>query len=231
MMELAIETSTRYASVALSLDGHVLQEATWRAGQNHSVELAPAVQRLLEAAHAAPADLKAVFVAKGPGGFSALRVGMSFAKSLAVALRVPLVTVGTLDIEAAPYRGLGLPVWAVLDAGRARWYAARYPEGHAAEAPDGVAYRVLTTDELAAEVRAPALLCGEDASKAAEAMPQGVVVASMAPPTRRAGTLARLAYARLSRGSVDDPVTAQPLYLRGSQYEVAAGGRQHNKIS
>jgi tRNA threonylcarbamoyladenosine biosynthesis protein TsaB len=275
-MELAIDSSTRYASVALSLDGQVLQEATWRAGQNHSVELAPAVQRLLEAAHATPADLKAVFVAKGPGGFSALRVGMSFAKSLAVALKVPLVTVGTLDIEAAPYRELGLPVWAVLDAGRARWYAAHYTAGYATSAFEGVAYRVLTTDELAAEVRAPALLCGENAAQAAEVLreaymrrnhpslpprggkvrmgvsgapsdpspppqssplkgeevvPQGLVVAPGEPPTRRAGTLARLAHARLSRGDVDDPVAAQPLYLRGSQYEVAAGSRQRNEIS
>ena len=288
-MELAIDSSPRYASLALSLEGQMLQEATWRAGQNHSVELAPAVQRLLEAAHSTPSGLKAVFVAKGPGGFSALRVGMSFAKSLAVALKLPLVAVGTLDIEAAPYWGLGLPVWAVLDAGRARWYAAHYPAGHVANAQEGVAYRVLTTDELAAEVRAPALLCGENASQAAEALglllirptpgpessslpprggrarmgvsaglsissppPQsptrvasprtsslkgeeavspGLVVASGAPPTRRAGTLARLAYAQLARGDVDDPLTAQPLYLRGSQYEVAAGRQLPDKIS
>lgn len=224
-MELAIDSSTRYASVALSLEGQVLQEATWRAGQNHSVELVPAVQRLLEVAHSKPGDLKGVLVAKGPGGFSALRVGMSFAKSLAVALGVPLVTVGTLDIEAAPYWGLGQPVWAVLDAGRARWYAAHYPAGYAAGASEGVAYRVLTTDELAAEVRAPALLCGENAAQASEALHGrtngDVAVVNAAPPTRRAGTLARLAYARLARGDVDDPITAQPLYLRGSQYEVA----------
>ena len=88
-MELCIDTSTRYASVSCSDKGELLQELTWRSQRNHSVELAPAVETLLARQKVSVKDLEAVFVAKGPGAFSALRVGMSLAKSLSVGAEIP----------------------------------------------------------------------------------------------------------------------------------------------
>ena len=108
-MELSIDTSTRYASVALSRSGECVAELTWRSERNHSVELAPTVRDLMGRDSVAMSELDAVFVAAGPGAFSALRVGMSLAKTLASALKVPLVSVGTLEVEAQPYLGLGVP--------------------------------------------------------------------------------------------------------------------------
>ena len=57
-------------------------------------------------------------MALGPGGFSALRVGISVAKGLALPLDIPLVGVGTLEMEAYPYAGAGIPVCPLLEAGR-----------------------------------------------------------------------------------------------------------------
>ena len=140
-MELSIDTSTRYASVGLSLGGETLAERTWRSERNHSVELVPTIRELMARVGVEMADLNAVFSAKGPGGFSALRVGMSTAKALATALSIPLFAVNSLDIEAHQYLGLNAPVCAIITAGRNRLYVGTY-DGRAQ--PDGSTYEVIS---------------------------------------------------------------------------------------
>ena len=70
--------------------------------------------QILGRTEASPADLEAIAVALGPGGFSALRVGLSCAKGLAMPTDTPLIGVGTLEMEAYPYASTGLPICAVL---------------------------------------------------------------------------------------------------------------------
>ena len=117
-MELAIDTSTENAGIALSERGVLVEERIWNAGRNHTVELMPRVAALLEDHGAAASALDAVFVATGPGGFTAVRVGISAAKGLALASGATLVGVGTMWIEASPFAGRGLPIRPIMDAGR-----------------------------------------------------------------------------------------------------------------
>ena len=148
-MELSIDTSTRYASVALSKNGQVSHALSWRSEQNHSVECVPAIRRLMEQAGVSPEDVEAVFVARGPGGFSALRVGVSVAKAMSMAQSIPLVAVGSLHVEAYPYLGLGRPVCAVMTAGKKTLYAGRF-DPNAGTHEDGV-YEVEAPEDVAAE--------------------------------------------------------------------------------
>lgn len=221
-MELSIDTSTRYASVGLSRQGEAIAELSWRSEQNHSVELAPAIRALMGQAGVEVAQVEAVFVAKGPGGFSALRVGMSTAKALAMALKVPLVAVATLDIEALPYLGLGIEVCALLDAGRNQVYMAKYgPELDA-----NTQYRIMGRDALVGAIETLTLFCGEGVLAIADALRASLgdhaLIAQAPPPTRRASYLAHLAHRRWQAGAADDPTTLQPLYLRSSQVDTAA---------
>ena len=222
-MELVIDTSTRYAAVGLSEAGEIVTQVCWRSAQNHSVELIPAVQRMFDGSDFRIEDLDAVFVAKGPGGFSALRVGMSTAKALAMAGGLPLVAVGTLDVELAPYQGLGLPAWAIIEAGRDILYVAR-SDGHSSGRGE-LEYEVLSKDELVEAITVRTLLCGEAAwtlrgwlSNRLEAR---AVVAQNPLPSRHPQALASLGYDRLVRDDIDDPDTLQPIYIRGSQFDVA----------
>ena len=73
-MELSIDTATRYAAVAISSKGEMVMELAWRSERNHSVELVPAIRRLMDQAGVAMGDIDGILVARGPGGFSALRV-------------------------------------------------------------------------------------------------------------------------------------------------------------
>ena len=106
-MLLAIDTSTRYAGVALADDQRVIAARTWYSTANHTTELMPAVAQLLQGRATAVQDLEGVAVALGPGGFSALRVGVSVAKGLAAAGGLKIVGVGSLDLEAFPLRRVG----------------------------------------------------------------------------------------------------------------------------
>ena len=218
-MELSIDSSTRYASVALSRRGEPVAELTWHSERNHSVELVPAIRELLAHREAEFSDLEAIFIAAGPGGFSALRVGMSTAKTLAVALKVPLVSVRTLDVEAQPYLKLGADVVALIEAGRERLYVGVYSDLQPPE------YLVLDREETLSKIHADAIVCGEAVRAVAgplrERLGEGVRLVDEGPPTRRAGVLAELGYGKWQSGQVDDPATLQPFYLRSSQIEAA----------
>ena len=224
-MELAIDTSTRYASVGLSQDGMAAAELTWRSDQNHSVELVPAIRAVMDRAGVEMADLKAVFLARGPGAFSALRVGMSTAKALSVARGIPLVAVNTLDVEAAPYLGLGYPVRAVIDAGHGKVYLGSYCGGPPPNGDGAAKYESLDVESVSASVSERALFCGEGAAQIADALRSALgdraVFVDAVPPTRSAASLARLAHRRWRRTGADDVEGLQPLYIRGSQFDVA----------
>ena len=131
--------------------------------QNHSVELLPAIDHLLKTNGATPGDLTCVFVAIGPGGFSALRVGLSTAKGLAISLGVPLVALNTLEVEADPFRGLGLPVCAALDAGRGEVAAAVYAEEGGLWKTTREAW-IASPEEVCSSIEGAVLFCGEGSS-------------------------------------------------------------------
>ncbi|MEO8971624.1 MAG: tRNA (adenosine(37)-N6)-threonylcarbamoyltransferase complex dimerization subunit type 1 TsaB [Ktedonobacteraceae bacterium] len=126
MLLLALDTSTRQASVALCTEQSVLGEYTWQVGNNHSVELLERIQRLFAECGTTMQALDAVAVATGPGSFNGLRVALTTAKSLAFALQKPLVGVSTLDIIAAQHHDWPGPICALLEAGRSELYVVCY---------------------------------------------------------------------------------------------------------
>jgi tRNA threonylcarbamoyladenosine biosynthesis protein TsaB len=216
-MILAIDTATRATSVALH-DGHqVTAEMTWLTENYHTVELAPTVAGLLDRVGVRPADLAAIALAKGPGSFTGLRIGMSFAKGLALSSSPPLPLIGvpTLDIiTVAQPRVLGR-LCAVAQAGRGRVNAGFYrqgPEGWEAEG-DPV---IVNWDDLLPLLEGPTQVCGEidrAGYERLQTLGDRVMIASPAASLRRAGFLAELARRRLALGAVDEAATLAPLYL------------------
>lgn len=212
-MLLAIDTSTRYAGVALAGDSRVLNCRSWFSTVNHTAELMPAISFLLREQGLAPRDLTGISVALGPGGFSALRVGVSAAKGLALALGIPLIGIGTLDLEALPLRDSGLPVCAWLDAGRKEVATALFGGG-------GVRIRedlIGTPEELLDGIMEQTIFCGEGVSPWTGLIqqklgPRAIVVKPN--PVARTCSLAELGAQEFAAGRVDDLATLQPYYLR-----------------
>ena len=217
-MLLSIDTSTRNASVALSDGNSILATLAWHSRVNHSAELMPAVAQLLDGRDVRPRDLEGVAIALGPGGFSALRTGLSVAKGLAMAGGIPIIGVGSLDLEAYPFRQAGLPVCALLEAGRGEAASALIDSEGERIRED----RISGPDELLTEIgnsgeSALMLFCGEGMPAWGESIREslgGRGVLCHTPPSARAGSLAALAQGRLELGDNDDLDTLQPEYLR-----------------
>ena len=215
---LAIDTSTKYAGVALlNKDGQLVQLLQWRSQQNHSVELLPTIEAALHRQGATIQDVTGIAIAVGPGSFSALRVGLSVAKGLAWARGLPLVAVTTLEAEAFPYRMSGLPVCAVIDVGRGQVAWAMFEERDSQLHQSGVE-QISTPEELLDNLPSPALLCGEGLERYHDALAGGadreVRLALPYLPGQRVTALAYLGSSRLRDGLVQNPGAVQPLYLR-----------------
>jgi tRNA threonylcarbamoyladenosine biosynthesis protein TsaB len=99
MLILAFDTATDVATSALVSDGEVLGERSSRA-----VTLLEDVDALLRRAGTHTRDLEALAVGIGPGSFTGVRIGLSTARGLALALGIPVAGVSTLDAlaEGAP---------------------------------------------------------------------------------------------------------------------------------
>ncbi|MGD9116645.1 MAG: tRNA (adenosine(37)-N6)-threonylcarbamoyltransferase complex dimerization subunit type 1 TsaB [Dehalococcoidia bacterium] len=214
-MLLAIDTSTDIAALALAKDDKVLAETSWRCGQNHSVELLPRLTQLLEEADLSLRDTEAVIVAKGPGSYNGLRVGLSTAKGLAFSLEVPVIGVSSLESEAYPHAESGLPICPVFNAGRGEIAAALYRKttgGWQTLSPE----HITTLEALADEIDDKTLFCGayvaDIAGKLKKILGEKAVIAP--ERMRSAVALIELARPRIASGDYDDPATLQPLYLR-----------------
>ena len=216
-MRLAMDTSTDWPSIALFKDGDIVAELTWSSERNHSMELLPQVDHLLGQAGVGMAGIDAVVVARGPGSFNGLRVGLSAAKGLAMSLGARLIGIGTLEVVAYPYRDLGLPVFAIHPAGRREVAAARFgmSRGRWAKVREE---HITTIEELCLGVKVKSLFCGQVSSaivkEVMERLGRKAVVVEAGGALRRAGYLAQLGEERFRRGDFDDPATIQPLYLR-----------------
>jgi tRNA threonylcarbamoyladenosine biosynthesis protein TsaB len=210
-VELSIDTASDWASVALSREGHLVGEVTWRCHREHSTQLMPMVENLLSRLRVDRSELTAVFVCTGPGSYAALRVGVSAAKGLAFALGLPIVGVGRLEIEAYQYAACGKPVCALHRAGRGEIAWAAY-QGPKAEWREVVPPRLSPPSEMMAQLPAGALLCGEEDDALDELLAEAGL--AVVPSRRRADRLAELGWRRLAAGRADDARSLVPMYLR-----------------
>jgi len=216
-MQLAIDTSTDTASLAIVQDSQVLAELTWRCEQNHSVELLPRLTRLLEQTKLNLQSINGIIVARGPGSFNGLRVGISTAKGLAFSLKIPVVGINTLEVEAYQHAATGLPVCPIFNAGRGEIAAAIY-QRKGGQWCQIIAQHITTLDALCSQITTKTIFCGEFISAIAEQLAKQLGQRAIIPPPasrlRRASFLAELGLKRLETGDYDNPATLQPIYLR-----------------
>jgi tRNA threonylcarbamoyladenosine biosynthesis protein TsaB len=212
-IELSIDTASDIAGAALTSEGTLISEATWRTRQNHSRELLPTIEWLLDRAALTKADISAAFVCIGPGSYAGLRVGLSTAKGLAYALGIPIVGIGRLEADAAAVAApAGSRIVAVHAAGRAELAWAVYERGAAGLAEISKP-RLGPRDELLAALSSGDIICGEPGEGLRrELAERGAVVVE--PPGPRVVTLAALAWERLRRGQIDSTDALVPMYLR-----------------
>ncbi|GAB6197448.1 tRNA (adenosine(37)-N6)-threonylcarbamoyltransferase complex dimerization subunit type 1 TsaB [Lysobacter xanthus] len=127
MKLLAFETATEACSVALSVDGEIVERFDV-APRRHAELALPWADALLADAGLARAEIDAVAVGRGPGAFTGVRLAIAIAQGVALGLDRPLVPVSTLAALALPaaLARPGAPVLAAIDARMGELYVAGY---------------------------------------------------------------------------------------------------------
>jgi tRNA threonylcarbamoyladenosine biosynthesis protein TsaB len=127
MTILAIDTSNTTLGVALIENNQVLGEYITNLKKNHSIRIMPAIERLMKDCDKTPDDLTKIIVAKGPGSYTGVRIGVTVAKTLAWTLNLPLVGISSLEIVASSagryFDGFISPIF---DARRGQVYTGLY---------------------------------------------------------------------------------------------------------
>jgi len=239
MKILALDTTTRAGSVALVVDGRVVDERAGDASRSHAERLPGEIVALAAAHDLAIADVDLFAVASGPGSFTGLRIGIATMQGLAFVHRRPLAGVPALD--ALAQRGseglaAGTIVAAWMDAHRREVFAALYRvedgrgvdraasprpvelveiEGPTAGAPD------VTLARWRASGSGADVFIGDGAVMYADAIGHVAPQARVIPLPPLAGAIGRIAEARAGRAAQGGPSAIQPLYVRRPDVEIA----------
>ncbi|HEX6940319.1 MAG TPA: tRNA (adenosine(37)-N6)-threonylcarbamoyltransferase complex dimerization subunit type 1 TsaB [Longimicrobiales bacterium] len=223
---LAIDTSTALGSVAVGRADALLAEVVVGVSTRHSESLLPAIDFALRSAGLEPRALGGVVVAGGPGSFTGVRVAAATAKGFVRALGVPLFAYsGLLALAAAAGAG-ETAVCALFDARRGEVYAGcwRFPGDGAVEVV--MPPRAAPVEQVVRELAAAApRYVGEGALRyraRIEAAGGRVAPGHQAAP--RAGALLWLADVAPGAGTVADPRSWEPEYIRAAGAERGVRG-------
>ena len=200
MNVLAIDTCLGACSVAVVSGGRSVAAASEPMTRGHQERLAPMAREVMARAGLGFAALDRIAVTVGPGSFTGLRVGLAFAKGLALALGKPCIGVGTLEALAATVAEPG-PLAVVIDSGRGQVYLQTFKADRALSPP-----QVLSLVEAGSRL---AELNGGVLSGPGAALLSDVASAF---ETRPVATPDPAAVARLAMSASVAPPT--PLYLR-----------------
>lgn len=225
---LAIETSGKVGSVALTGDDQSPEEEQFPRGLKHAAEILPTIDRLCRARGWRAGELRGVYVSAGPGSFTGLRIGITLAKTLSFATGARVVAVPSMRVlaETAPAEASNVVV--VLDAKRDQIFTARFKR----EANDWREVEPTHLDTIAAMLERsprPVYLVGEGIPYHGKAVreAQGVVITPSDTWRGSASAVARLGAALAREGKFADPYRLEPVYVRKPEaeekYEAAQG--------
>ncbi|WP_077624179.1 tRNA (adenosine(37)-N6)-threonylcarbamoyltransferase complex dimerization subunit type 1 TsaB [Sediminibacillus massiliensis] len=123
---LSMDTSNQTMGIAIVKNGVIVGEYTNNIKKNHSVRLMPAISKLMDETGTAPEELDKIVVAKGPGSFTGVRIGLSTAKTMGWALNIPVVGVSSLEAVALQGSFSPFSVCPFFDARRGLVYTGLY---------------------------------------------------------------------------------------------------------
>ena len=212
MIVLSIDTAIEACQAAV-LDGDTVLAARSEAmTRGHQERLAPMVAQAMAEAGVAFAALERVCVTVGPGSFSGVRVGLAFARGLALALDIPCIGVSGLEALAASTGGYG-KVAAAIDARRGQVYLQLFDRGQPVAPPEAVGLEVALQRVRAFSAAGPVLLAGTGALLLAPSLGSAALGPERPDP---------VVIARLGRDAPAPGIPPRPIYLRAPDARLPA---------
>jgi len=215
---LAINTSTPQFSLALlEADGTLLAEAVVGPAGKQFSDLMPALDFVMKRSCPESSRLDGVIVAKGPGSFTGLRVGMSAAKGLCQALGIPIIGVSSIEVLASQLPWTDLEICAVVDSRRGEVFAGRFfwRDGRLARRGEEIC---LKSESLADFVSEESLFIGNNFQTQHRLIQRALGShVRLAPPSMwhiRASALGYVGLDRFHQNDFDDLAALIPVYMR-----------------
>jgi tRNA threonylcarbamoyladenosine biosynthesis protein TsaB len=205
---LAIDTALSGCSVAIVRGDEILVSRIEPMARGQAERLAPLVDQLMAESGVSFGDIKMTAVTTGPGAFTGLRVGLAFARGLALALDKPCIGLSTLEVLAA---GSGHPKVLAVIAVAGSVFVGAWAERKEVIAP----CRVEDLSRLLETLDGTWVVTGPGAGDILTLRPDWPHFVQSLPDPAILAALARQA----------DPVThmPNPLYLRGVEAKLAGG--------
>ena len=216
MTLLAIDTAFGQLGYCISLDGEVLASHFARARRSNSRLLLPTLDLLLSGIGLQKTDISAVIVNQGPGSYTGVRIGLSFAKTFAQVFGIPLVPVPSLDVLAAQVEGAPEPFEVLLNCTRQELFRARYEGKEGIPVRLGEIEHVKDGTSLLPELTGPVLLHRLNSAR----NPQLPEPENPLHPCRNSGScpdpvlLNQVGAAALRQGTFPDFDHVHPLYVK-----------------
>lgn len=203
-MILAIETSASNCSVALWENNIIILEYISDSPMMHAAFIGEYTEKILsDTSH----NINLVAVAIGPGSFTGLRIGLSFAQGLCYGLNIPIVGISNHQILAAQVKSTDHKIYSVIDAHRKELYFARHKNNPLFE----VEYHtIISMEELAEKLPENAqLACSETLNM--DLNLKGIKITKV---PFKASLLPGIAMSILNQKGPDNIETLEPLYIR-----------------
>lgn len=217
-MELSIDTSNRHASIGLSEQGKLIIDKTWISKNNHSVELLPAIQKIITQIGGKISDISCIFIASGPGKFSSLRVGMSIAKGLAISLNIPISAINTLYLEAYPELKENKETNSLIQYNKDKFYIGQFKNiGEDIKSE----YSIVDQNQFYNLISIDSFICGEGISSLSkdfyDKLKKRTKYIKLKLPGTRIIKLAELGFENHKNKNYCNSSTLQPMYLGNPQ--------------
>ncbi|MCK4893474.1 MAG: tRNA (adenosine(37)-N6)-threonylcarbamoyltransferase complex dimerization subunit type 1 TsaB [Calditrichia bacterium] len=217
---LAIETSGMTSGVFISQNQQVLGQITLHQKNIHSRSLSLSLKQLLDHLQLTLPDVKAIILSAGPGSFTGLRIGYSFAKGIAHSLKLPIIEVPTLDIWAYQLGQTNLPVLSFINAHREEIFYAHYRWQKNQMVRKGD-YQLIPLKTLPEIITKKTIISGGDLGQFQEQFKEYLGETAIFPhplPRQPQGwALLELGFEKFRAGIFSDTENCEPMYLRSFQ--------------
>ncbi len=226
MRILSIDTSTKYAAVAVTENGVLTAQATMQFMASHSEKLIPEIAHLLEIMKIPFETIDYYAVTAGPGSFTGLRVAVSTVKGLSFATGKPVVAVSTLEAIARGFPFACYQICPILDARKKEIYAALFKwSGETLQRLKEDS--VLKLENLLEWINEKTIFVGDAVQiykeKLKEHLHEYAFFANNFYSTLNPALVALIAEEKIKKGEVVSAKELEPLYLRKSEAEIKFG--------
>jgi len=214
---LGIETSTPIGSVAVFANGKLVSVINHHYERTHAKLMAPMIEWVLKHAGLRPDQIDAVAVSKGPGSYTGLRVGVSSAKGLCLALDKPLIGISSLEVLAWKVQPLAeqLGAWIcpMIDARRMEVYCTFFDHEmhekaiHQAKIIEEGAFKEILS-------KRPVIFLGSGAAKCKEILGEHPNAILLTQELATAAYMGKAATIRFHNRDWDNLITFEPYYLK-----------------